>query len=144
MGSTRARKYKHKYRSNLEAKVAALLPNAGYETTKFKYTVPSSVHAYCPDFQLSPTVFIEVKGRLMPSERKKAILVREANPDIQVHFFFDKSDNKIYKGSKTTYASWCDDNGFLWTDLRKGVPESWLKETTVKVTSFPKPARKTK
>ncbi len=127
MGISRGKKYKHKYRSNLEAKVAELLPKAGYETTKLRYTIPASVHTYTPDFQLSPTIFIEVKGRLMPSERRKAILVREANPDIQVHFFFDKSDNKIYKGSKTTYADWADSNGFEWTDLKRGVPEHWTK-----------------
>lgn len=124
----RARKYKHKYRSNLEAKVAELLPKAGYETTKFKYKIPASVHSYTPDFELSPTVFIEVKGRLLPSERKKAILIRDQYPDIKVHFFFDKADNKIYKGSKTTYAQWCDDNGFEYTDLKRGVPEHWTKE----------------
>lgn len=120
-------KAKHKYRSNLEAKVAALLPHAEYESDKLEYIIPASKHKYLTDFKLAPDIFIEVKGRLMPSERKKYLLVQQQHPNIKLYFFFDKSDNKIYKGSKTTYAAWCDDNGFEWTDLRKGIPKEWLK-----------------
>lgn len=115
----------NKYRSKLEAKVAALIPEAGYETTKLNYTVPASNHKYLVDFQLGPNSYIEVKGRLLPSERKKYLLVREHNPEITLRFFFDKATNYIYKGSKTTYADWCLANGFEYTDLKGGLPADW-------------------
>lgn len=115
------------YRSKLEGKVAELLPEIKYETRKLDYIVPASKHKYLVDFELGPNDYIEVKGRLLPSERKKYLLVRECNPDITLRFFFDKSDNKIYKGSKTTYAMWAEENGFLWTDIRRGLPPEWLE-----------------
>jgi hypothetical protein len=116
------------YRSKLEGKVAALLPNVRYEQTKLKYTVPASKHTYTVDFELGPNSFIEVKGYLKASERKKYLLVRECNPEIKLRFFFDKADNRIYKGSPTTYAMWCEQNGFDWTDLKRGLPPEWLED----------------
>ena len=107
--------------------MAALIPNAGYEQDKLEYTIPASKHKYLTDFTLKPKVYIEVKGRLLPSERKKYLLVRDQHPEIELKFFFDKSTNKIYKGSETTYADWCEQNKFEWTDLKKGLPPDWLK-----------------
>lgn len=124
----RARRLKtDKYRSKLEARVAELIPDAKYESRKLKYVIPESTHSYLIDFEIGPNSFIEVKGRLLPSERKKYLLVRDHNPDITLRFFFDKADNKIYKGSKTTYADWCDQHGFSWTDSKRGLPADWLK-----------------
>lgn len=121
------------YRSKLEAKVALLLPpTAVYESQKLKYTIPASKHSYLVDFELSPNVFIEVKGRLLPSERKKYLLVREHNPDITLHFFFDKATNPIYKGSPTSYSDWCDKHGFEWTDLKRGLPPEWITSRSSK------------
>lgn len=114
------------YRSKLEAKVASLLPEVHYECEKLKYTVPASNHKYTVDFKIGPKSYIEVKGYLKASERKKYLLVRESNPDITLRFFFDKADNKIYKGSPTTYGDWCTAHGFEWTDLKRGLPPEWL------------------
>lgn len=114
------------YRSKLEAKVALLIPDALYESRKLNYVVPASNHKYLVDFEIAPDDYIEVKGRLLASERKKYLLVREHNPEITLRFFFDKADNKIYKGSPTTYADWCNKNGFEWTDLKRGLPKDWL------------------
>lgn len=100
-----------------------------YETDKIKYTIPASNHSYTPDFKLADNDYIEVKGRLLPSERKKHLLIQEQNPNIRIRFFFDKSGNFIYKGSKTTYADWADAHGFLWTDIKKGLPPEWLLAT---------------
>lgn len=115
------------YKSGLEYRIAELLPNVIYENDKLKYTVPASVHTYTPDFRLSSTVYIEGKGRLLPSERKKHLLVKEQNPDIEIRFFFENANKPIYKGSNTTYADWCDKHGFLWTDLKRGLPLDWIK-----------------
>jgi hypothetical protein len=116
-----------KYRSKLEAKVAELVPDALYESKKLSYVVPASNHKYLVDFEIGPNSYIEVKGRLLASERKKYLLVRDHNPEITLRFFFDKSDNKIYKNSKTTYADWCDAHGFAWTDIKRGIPKEWLE-----------------
>jgi hypothetical protein len=97
-----------------------------YEVEKLKYIVPASNHKYTIDFKIGHKSYIEVKGYLKASERKKYILVRDQNPDITLRFFFDKANNKIYKGSPTTYADWCEANGFEWTDLSKGLPKEWL------------------
>ncbi len=103
-----------------------MLPEVKYESTKLKYTVPASAHTYLTDFEIGPQSYIEVKGYLKASERKKYLLVREHNPEITLRFFFDKSENKIYKNSPTTYADWCDKNGFSWTDLKRGFPADWI------------------
>lgn len=115
-----------KYRSGLEEKVAALLPEVVYESVKLEYTLPETKHKYLTDFQIGPNSFIEVKGRLMSSERKKYLAVRDQHPEITLRFFFDKSDNKLYKGSKTTYGEWCDKNNFQWTDIKRGLPKEWI------------------
>lgn len=116
-----------KYRSKLEERVAALVPDAKYESVKLKYTKPASNHYYLTDLELGPNNFLEIKGRLLPTERTKYLLVREQNPEITLRFFFDKSDNKLYKGSKTTYSDWCNKHGFEWTDTKLGFPKAWLK-----------------
>lgn len=106
--------------------MAELLPTVQYETNKLEYIVPASKHKYLTDFKLAENSYIEVKGRLTASDRKKYILVRDQHPEIILRFFFDKSDNKLYKGSPTTYSAWCEANNFEWTDLKKGLPKEWL------------------
>jgi hypothetical protein len=39
--------------------------------------------------------------------------------------FFIPSTNKIYKGSKTTYADWATKNKFEWAE--GSIPEEWYK-----------------
>lgn len=120
-------KHGNPYRSTLEQKVAAQLPEVVYETDKISYIVPASNHKYTPDFKLPDGSYIEVKGRLLASERKKHLLIQAQHPEIDIKFFFDKSNNKLYKGSPTTYADWCDKNGFTWTDIKRGLPAEWVK-----------------
>lgn len=116
------------YRSKLESRVAALLPVVQYEVIKLPYIVPASKHKYVTDFCIGENSYIEVKGRLTAADRKKYILVRDQHPEITLRFFFDKSDNKLYKGSPTTYAAWADKEGFEWTDTKQGLPKEWLKD----------------
>lgn len=118
------------YKSGLEFRIATALEENSkrvvYERDKLAYTVPASEHKYTPDFKLHRNVYIEGKGRLLPSERKKHLLIKEQHPEIEIKFFFENADKPIYKGSKTTYGDWCDKNGFEWTDLKKGLPDEWL------------------
>lgn len=114
------------YRSKLESRVAELLPVVRYEEIKLPYTVPASKHKYVTDFCIGENSYIEVKGRLTAADRKKYILVRDQHPEITLRFFFDKSDNKLYKGSPTTYAAWAEKESFEWTDTKRGLPKEWL------------------
>jgi len=46
--------------------------------------------------------------------------------DFDIRFVFSSSKAKIRKGSKTSYADWCNKNGFLYAD--KLIPEEWFNE----------------
>jgi hypothetical protein len=119
------------YRSGLEEKVAKQLEDLGidaeYEKHKIKYTIPESVHTYTPDFVLPNGIVIETKGRFLLSDRKKHLLLKDQKPEHDIRFVFTNSSVKINKGSKTTYADWCNKHGFLYAD--KLIPEAWIAET---------------
>jgi hypothetical protein len=120
------------YRSRLEKKIADQLAAEGieyeYESFKVTYTVPSREAKYLPDFPVADrTILLEGKGWFKASDRKKLIDIRASHPDIDIRLVFQNAQNKIYKGSPTSYAKWCDDHGFLWCD--KGtIPTHWIKE----------------
>lgn len=117
------------YRSMLEVAVAKQLEAAGvdykYETIKIKYTQPETVKTYTPDMILPNGIIVETKGRFVVADRKKHLLVQQQYPDLDIRFVFSNSKTKISKGSKTSYADWCNKNGFTFAD--KEVPEQWFK-----------------
>jgi hypothetical protein len=57
-------------------------------------------------------------------DRKKHLLIREQYPNLDIRFVFTNSKAKINKGSKTTYADWCDKNSFKYAD--KLIPKEWF------------------
>ena len=120
---------KHGYRSGFELKVSEQLNEAkiafGYEDTVIPYTKPATKHKYTIDFRLPNGILIEAKGRWTLEDRKKHLLVREQNPELDIRIIFQSPNNKIRKGSKTTYADFCDKHGIQWA--AKEVPESWYK-----------------
>ncbi len=91
-----------------------------------RYTKPESNHRYTPDFPLPNGIIIETKGRFLPADRQKHLLVKAQHPEKDIRFVFTRSKTPISKGSKTTYADWCEKNGFRYAD--KTVPEAWLRE----------------
>lgn len=119
---------KYGYRSGLEEKVSEDLTKRSvkfeYETKKIGYVVHES-RTYTPDFILPNGVIIETKGRFTLEDRKKHLLVKAQHPDLDIRFVFSNSRNKIRKGSKTSYADWCDKNGFMYADKR--IPDEWIK-----------------
>ena len=123
-----ARKYG--FKSGLEENISTQIENKGievkYESEKVNYIVPASKHTYNPDFKLPNGIFVETKGRFLAADRKKHLLVKEQNPQLDIRFVFSNSKNKISKNSKTTYALWCEKNGFKYAD--KEIPESWFLE----------------
>ena len=120
---------KNGYRSGLEDVISEDLKKRGvdfgYETVKIKWQLIES-KTYTPDFILPNGVIIETKGRFVLDDRKKHLKVREQNPDLDIRFVFSNSRNKIRKGSKTTYAMWCEKNNFLYADKR--IPDEWINK----------------
>jgi Phage endonuclease I len=118
------------FRSGLEELNAKKLEKLGvdpkFETTKVSYVRPETSHKYTPDFPLSKTIIIETKGRFVVADRQKHLLIKAQRPDLEVRFVFTRSKTPISKGSKTTYADWCDKNGFKYAD--KLIPVAWINE----------------
>lgn len=118
------------YRSGLEERMAdhlgVLGVNFQYESVVIPYLKPQKPSRYTPDFLLSNGIFIETKGLFGAADRAKHLLVREQNPQYDIRFIFQRSSQKLYKGSKTSYADWCNANGFRWAE--GGIPKSWLSE----------------
>ena len=116
---------KYGFRSGLEERIAEQLDKAGvdytYEEVKVKYIKPASQHVYTPDFVLANGIIVETKGRFLMADRQKHILVKRHNPTLDIRFVFSNSNARISKTSRTTYASWCEKNGFLFAD--KQIPE---------------------
>jgi len=117
------------YRSGLEGKIAEQLKSLGvpveYETTKIKYTL-SEDRTYTADWVLPNGIVVESKGRFLGNDRKKHLLIQRQHPDKDIRFVFSNSKAKINKGSKTSYADWCNKYGFKYSD--KLIPEEWLNE----------------
>jgi hypothetical protein len=81
---------------------------------------------YKPDVVLPNGIIIEVKGYWLPEDRTKHLLIREANPALDVRFVFQNPNSRLRKGSQTTYAMWCDQHGFK--HAARAIPPEWLKE----------------
>jgi len=115
-----------KFRSKLEENIADLLTGLGvsykYESEKLSYTIE---HDYTPDFLLPNYIYLEAKGYWSPSDRRKILAVKKANPEIDLRMIFQSPYNKISKKSKTTYAKWCEKHDIPWTAYHD-IPIEWL------------------
>lgn len=118
------------YRSGLEETIGQQLERAAvpfaFEKRKIAYTKPETNHKYTPDFELPNGIIIESKGRFVVADRQKHLLVKKQHPELDIRFVFSSSKQKISKGSKTTYADWCEKHGFKYAD--KLIPQAWLDE----------------
>jgi len=131
--SKKQRGIKHGYRSGLEDKAAAQIQQAGlellYETDKVDYVVPERNAKYTPDFKLPKKggfFYVETKGIWDVADRQKHLLIRDQHPDLDIRFVFSNCNAKLYKGSPTTYAAYCEKHGFVWA--HRVIPEEWLHE----------------
>jgi len=100
-----------------------------YETDRIAYQVPARVSKYTPDFKmpkLDGFWYLEGKGLWTVQDRAKHLLVKKQHPDIDIRFVFSNASAKLYKGSKTTYANYCDKQGFRWA--HKVIPQAWIDE----------------
>jgi hypothetical protein len=115
-----------KYRSKLEEKLARYLElndrQFEYEPTKLPYVIEAN---YTPDFVLPNGVILEAKGWFKPEDRRKMLAVKAAHPELDIRMVFQNPQNPINKGSNTTYAMWCDKNGFPWAHYMR-IPIEWF------------------
>jgi hypothetical protein len=133
--SKRAVALKHGFRSGLEEETSKFLTANGakftYEEMKIRYLQPATERQYTPDFVLENGIIIETKGRFLVADRKKHLLVKRQHPHLDIRFVFSNSKQKLNKASRTTYADWCNKNGFQYAD--KEVPVHWIKERRKRV-----------
>jgi hypothetical protein len=124
------------YRSGLELDVATFLTESGYsfeyepQDKKARYLVPAVYKLYLPDFVLPNGIIIETKGQFTSQDRKKQLLIRSSNPELDIRFVFNNPNTKIGKKSQTTYGMWCEKHGFLYHKFHKNnpIPQEWLDE----------------
>ena len=119
------------YRSGLEDLVSEQLTlnkiKFLYEKVVIPYTKPARKTRYTPDFVLPHNgIIVETKGRFVTADRQKMIQVKEQHPDLDIRLVFSNPNQKISKKSSTTYAMWCDKQGFPYA--KQLIPEAWLKE----------------
>ena len=128
--STSEVRLKYGFRSGLEEKVAEYLTSKGvgfsFETMKVSYVKPETKHTYTPDFILDNGIIIETKGRWLLDDRKKHILIRKQHPNLDIRILFQNANAKISKGSKTSYADFCEKHGIPYA--HREIPVAWLKE----------------
>jgi hypothetical protein len=124
MGTTQMR-----FRSGLEERTAKYLKKLKvkftYEKIKIRWQ-DLRYRTYTPDFVLANGIIVETKGRFITSDRQKHLMIKEQHPDLDIRFVFSNPNSKLYKGSKTTYADWCDKHGFKWA--KEEIPLEWIKE----------------
>lgn len=117
-------------RSGLEEQIAdALFGVCRFLDEKQIAAVPytqSKDRKYHPDFLLENGIYIEAKGWFKSSDRQKHLCIKHQHPELDIRFVFSNPNNKIGKKSNTTYAMWCEKNGFKYA---KGtVPQEWINE----------------
>jgi len=127
--------YKYGYKSGLELKVAQQIKEAkypvNYETEKIEYIVPQKNSKYTPDFVFQKinggTMYIETKGRWTSIDRQKMKNILTSNPGLDLRLVFQNPNQKISKGSKTTYEMYAKKLGITHI-AKKDIPEAWLSE----------------
>ena len=125
--------YRLGFRSGLEDRVSKQITEAGlkllYETDKVNYVVPARDAKYTPDFKLPKKggfFYVETKGIWTVQDRAKHLLIQKQHPDLDIRFVFSNQNAKLYKGSPTSYASYCEKHNFRYAN--KVIPEAWLTE----------------
>lgn len=71
---------------------------------------------YLPDFIVGEGIILEVKGYLTSADRSKYLRLQRCNPFLDLRFVFDRPTNTLSKKSRTTYAQWAEQHGFIWYD----------------------------
>lgn len=122
------------YRSGLEADQGLILDDMGaayrYEEVSVHYLDEPKKRKYTPDFILKKLdgslMVIETKGWWQTADRQKHVAIKKQHPDLDIRFVFTNENNKIRKGSKTSYGDFCEKHGWLYSSKR--IPQEWYDE----------------
>lgn len=98
-----------------------------YEPYSLAYLMKGN---YYPDFVLPNGIIVEAKGYFDSRARAKMIAVKKNNPELDIRMLFMNSRTKVRKGSKLTYADWCEKYKFPFADGM--IPLEWFSETSGK------------
>lgn len=116
-----------KFRSKFEETLYNNVQSNGLTVDYEPYSVPYLVKGnYYPDFVLPNGIIVEAKGYFDSRSRAKMVAVKKHNPDLDIRFVFMNSRTKVRKGSKQTYADWCERYGFPFADGM--IPLKWFEE----------------
>lgn len=133
----------NKYKSGLEYRVAAALRgmklNFDYETENIPYIIQS---VYKPDFivftKSGNKIYVEAKGEWDSADRRKHLSLRQQRPGLDIRFVFTNPDQRIRKGSSSTYRDICEGRGigafkgvtWKYSDSRRKpiIPKEWFEE----------------
>lgn len=133
-------KFKRKkgHRSGLETAFDTVLKLKGitldYETDMLPYVTAPQKKKYIPDWTIRSGWYIETKGRLTSQDRKKLLYVKAQHPEVRLLVVFQRPQNKIYKGSPTSYGDWATKEKIEWCAF----------EDLAKILKFIKAAKKGK
>jgi len=103
--------YKSKFENSFAQTLKQLNLPVSYEPDKISYTLQCT---YTPDFKIADNVYVETKGLFDSDDRRKILAVISQHPDIDIILVFQNPNMKINKGSKTTYAKWCEKHNIKW------------------------------
>ena len=116
------------FRSGLEVEISDFLKKLSvpfiYEGIKIEWE-DLAYRFYTPDFVLPNGIIIESKGFFTVADRRKHIEIQRQHPKLDIRFVFANENSKLRKGSKTSYAKWCEKNNFKF--CHRVIPEKWLK-----------------
>ena len=116
-------KFRSKYEEDVYNNVKENGLTVEYEPFTLAYLVKGN---YYPDFVLPNGVIVETKGYFDSRSRAKMIAVKKNNPDLDIRMLFMNSRTKVRKGSKLTYADWCEKYKFPFADGM--IPLQWFEE----------------
>lgn len=94
-----------------------------YESERLEYERPCR---YTPDLTLHNGIRVELKGIFNSADRSKMLLVRKANPTVEIRLVFQDASVRIAKNSKTTYGQWATKHGYIWAE--GNVPAEWYAD----------------
>lgn len=129
----------NKFRSGYEKRVYNNATSKGWELdferadSILLYTVPARRARYIPDFLLPNGILVETKGRLTAADRAKMLNVKRDNPEADIRFLFQRSNQRITKSPNSlTYGQWADKHNFIWS-TGDTIPEEWFNEGQLKL-----------
>ena len=132
--------YRSKFESTIGHQLECSRTDYKYEDPEgsIRYVIPEKTGRYLPDFIIRTrsgnSIVIEAKGLWTYEDRYKHLLIRQQHPDIDIRFVFQRSSNRISKGSKISYKDICEGRGrgvwagVTWPYSETTIPEEWLKE----------------